>query len=228
MTGLSLLLAALAIQSPGADSLLRLATGPSEAALVIETRARPADVREAVAEGMARAARTPAAAPVELATARRLAVAYAAAWRDSFFVREVDRFAGWPANRRDVKVRADSVRRAGIAVYGRDGPRAAITVWQVARRSFVAIGDSAGAAATMGNIGAAFLVEQGLDSAFNYLGRARAWAAAVGDLRVEANAVGLLAGVAEERGDLEAARVKYAEAMALRERIMGTLIPNST
>ena len=83
-TGLFPLLAALAIQSPGADSLLRLATGPSEAALVIETRARPADVREAVAEGMARAARTPAAAPVELATARRLAVAYAAAWRDSF------------------------------------------------------------------------------------------------------------------------------------------------
>ena len=218
MTGLSFVLAALVAQSPGANSLLQLATGPSESALVVETRARPADVREAVAEGMARAARTPAAAPVELATVRRVAVAYAAAWRDSFFVREVDRFAGWPANRREVKVRADSVRRAGIAVYGRDGPRAAITVWQGARRSFVAIGDSTGAAATMGNIGAAFLVEQVLDSALNYLERARSWAAAVGDIRVEANAVGLLAGVAEERGELEAARVRYAEAMTLRER----------
>src|SRR2546421_7621376 len=39
--------------------------------------------------------------------------------------------------------------------------------------------------------------------------RARALATAVGDLRVEANAVGALAGAREERGDLSAARADY-------------------
>ncbi len=218
MTCLSLLVVSLAIQSPGADSLLRLATGPSESALIVESRERPTEVREAVAEGMARAVRRPAAAPAELAAVRRLAVAYAIVWQDSFYLREVERFAGWPENRRAVKVRADSVRRAGIAAYGRDGPLAAVAIWQQARRSSIAIGDSAGAAAVMGNIGAAFLVEGVLDSATGYLERARTMAGAIGDARVEANAVGLLAGVHEERGELEAARESYARAMALRAR----------
>jgi tetratricopeptide (TPR) repeat protein len=70
----------------------------------------------------------------------------------------------------------------------------------------------------MGNIGAAFLVERVADSAGIYLERARRTAAAVGDARVEANALGLLAGVSEERGDLAAARDRYSRAMAFRER----------
>lgn len=218
MTGCAFLLASLAMQSPGADALLRLATNPSESALVMEARARPTDVRDAVAEGLARTVRTPVAAPAQLAAVRRLAMAYALAWQDSFYLREVDRFASWPANRRAVKVRADSVRLAGVVAYGREGPLAAVAVWHQARRSSIAIGDSAGAAAVLGNIGAAFLVEGRLDSAGAYLERAAVMAHAVGDARVEANAVGLLAGVHEERGDLEAAREGYAQAMALRSR----------
>src|SRR5437016_5820955 len=54
------------------------------------------------------------------------------------------------------------------------------------------------------------------------LDRTRALATAVGDLRVEANAVGALAGAREERGDLSAARADYVHALALRDRIGDT------
>ncbi len=218
MTAFPLVLAIVALQSPGADSLRLLAQGRSGSELVLETRARPYEVREAVAEGMARAVRFPASATTELAATRRLAVAYALAWRDSFFLREVDRFAAWPGERRAAKVRADSVRRAGVSAYSRDGPQAAIALWRRALAGSMAIGDSAGVAAVLGNIGAGFLVERVADSAGLYLERARVAAAAVGDARVEANALGLLAGVSEERGDLAAARDRYSRAMALRER----------
>src|SRR6266496_23736 len=50
----------------------------------------------------------------------------------------------------------------------------------------------------------------------------RALAAAIGDLRVEANAVGALAGAREERGDLATAREYYARALTLRDRIGDT------
>ncbi|HEV8401306.1 MAG TPA: CHAT domain-containing protein, partial [Gemmatimonadales bacterium] len=55
-----------------------------------------------------------------------------------------------------------------------------------------------------------------------YLERARALAVAIGDLRVEANAVGSLAGAHEDRGDLAAARDAYAQLLALRDRIGDT------
>ena len=48
--------------------------------------------------------------------------------------------------------------------------------------------------------------------------RAR-WHAAIGDMRVEANAVGSLADLSADRGDLATARERYARALALRERI---------
>jgi len=218
VTALPLVLAALIAQSPGADTLLRLASTQSGPSLVVEARARPGEVRDGVSEAMRRAVSTPESAPQILGAARRIALAYAEAWRDSFYVRQVDQFRGWSPQRRAVKVRADSLRRAGNAAYAREGPQAAIAVWHLSRRSSLAIGDSAGSAAVLGNLGAAFLAEQMLDSAFAHLERARELAAAVGDARVEANAVGLLAGVYEERGELESARRAYARAVALRGR----------
>lgn len=213
MTGLSLLLATLTAQSPAADSLRVLALRLPASALVLEAKARPLAVREAVAEALAR---------TELEAARRLAAAHAAAWQDSFLVREVARFTAWPAARRAGKVRADSVRRAGITIYGRDGPAAAIAVWRRALARSTAIADSAGTAAVLGNIGAGFLEDSEPDSAEAYLERARALAVTVGDLRVEANAVGLLASLSEERGHVARARDGFARAIALRERIGDT------
>jgi CHAT domain-containing protein/Tfp pilus assembly protein PilF len=211
--GLCLDLALLVVQSPAADTLRSLAARLPESALVVETRARPLAVRDAVTDALARD---------DVSTAHSLAAAYATAWSDSFLVREVTRFVGWPAERRAAKVWADSARRAGVRAYGRAGPLAAIAIWRRALARAAGIPDSAGVAAVLGNIGAGFLRTGQLDSAEAYLERSRALAAAIGDLRVEANAVGTLAGERADRGDPAAAHKGYARALALRERIGDT------
>lgn len=217
-----LLLASLAPQSPTADSLRLLATQLPASALVLETRSRPLAVREAITEALAGAVKAPPVSEKEIATARKLAAAYAVAWRDSFLVREVERFAAWPPQRRAAKVQADSMRRAGVAAYGRRGPAAAIAIWRRALARAAAIDDTAGIAAVLGNIGAGFVEEGRLDSAEKYLERARAMAAAIGDTRVEANAVGSLAGASADRGNFTAAREHHTRALALRLRIGDT------
>lgn len=215
----SLVVVALAAQSPGADSLRLLAMRLPESALVVEVRSRPLPARDALTEALALSVKGNDDA---LAVARRLADAYAAAWADSFLVREVDRFARSSAGRRASKVWVDSVRRAGIAAYGRDGPRAAIRIWRRALSRAVAIRDSAGVGAVLGNIGAGLWREGRLDSAEVYLERARRTAAAIGDIRVEANALGALANVSADRGDRSGARERHTRALALRERIGDT------
>src|SRR5881396_2073118 len=201
------------LQSPASDSLRLLAIRLPPSSLVLEVRERPLSVRDAVNESLRRG---------ELDAAGKIAAAYAVAWRDSFLVREVARFAAWPAARRSVKVAVDSMRRAGIKAFGGDGPHAAVVLWRRALARATANGDSAGMAALLGNIGSGLLEDGPPDSASAYLERARALAAAIGDLRVEANAVGALAGVQEDRGDLAAARDSYARALALRDRIGDT------
>src|SRR6266550_5950539 len=201
------------LQSPASDSLRLLAVSLSPTSLVIQVRGRPLAVRDAVNESLRRG---------ELDAAGKIAAAYAIAWRDSFLVREVARFAAWPAVRQSAKVAVDSMRRAGIKAFGADGPHAAVVVWRRALSRATANGDSAGMAALQGNIGAGLLEDGQLDSATTYLERARALAVAIGDFRVEANAVGSLAGAHEERGDLAAARDAYAHSLALRDRIGDT------
>jgi len=66
-------------------------------------------------------------------------------------------------------------------------------------------------AALLGNIGAGLLEDGQPDSASSYLERARALAAVIGDLRVEANAVGGLAG-APRNGATSPARVSSTRA----------------
>jgi CHAT domain-containing protein/tetratricopeptide (TPR) repeat protein len=205
--------AALAAQSPGADSLRLLALRIPESALVLEIRSRPLAVRDAVTQALARG---------DQSAAQSLAAAYATAWSDSFLVREVARFATWPAERRAAKVWADSMRRSGVAAFGQGGPRAGMALWRRALERALAIADTAGAAALLGNLGAGFLREGRLDSAVVYLERSRLLAAAVGDIRVEANAIGTLAGARADQGDLDAARVGYARALALRDHIGDT------
>jgi len=208
-----LLVAALALQSPTADSLRALARDLPESALVSATKADPLAVREAVSDAL-RAG--------ELEAARRLGVAYAIAWEDTFLAREVARFIAWPPERRAVRLWADSVRREGIAAFGRDGADAAIAVWRLALGRARSIPDTALIAAVAGNIGVAFLHGGKLDSAQAQLDRARSLALAVGDRRVEANAVVALAGVSEDRGDLAAAGAHYFRALDLYERIGDT------
>jgi CHAT domain-containing protein/Tfp pilus assembly protein PilF len=205
-----MLLTVLATQSPAADSLRLLAARLPESALVLETRSRPLAVREAITEQLRRD---------QIPEATRLAAAYAVAWQDSFLVREVARFAGWPPERRIGKLWADSVRRAGVTAFARDGPAAAIAIWRRAWSRAASVDDSAAMAAVLGNIGAGFVEEGQPDSAERYLEQARGLALAIGDIRVEANAVGSLADLSAERGDLATARERYARALALRDRI---------
>jgi tetratricopeptide (TPR) repeat protein len=209
----ALLLAAIALQSPAADSMRQLALRLPESALVAEARARPGAAREAV---------TFALDHKDLVVAGRLSAAYAVAWSDSFLVREVARFAAWPPERQAGKAWVDSVRRTGITVYGRDGATAAIAVWRRALARAQAIGDTAAIASIHGNIGAGLLAEGRLDSAVVYLERARTLAVGVGDVRAQANALVALAGASEDAGDLAAARRGYTEARVLQERIGDT------
>jgi CHAT domain-containing protein/tetratricopeptide (TPR) repeat protein len=207
-------------QSLSRDSLRRLAPNLSDSALVLEVQARPLEVRDALTETLASSVHgPPAAREGELTLARRLAAAYAAAWHDEFLVREVDRFTRWPAERRAAKVRADSLRRAGVTAFGRDGAAAAVGIWRRALAQAAAIDDSASMAATLGNIGAGLSRDARSDSAAVYLERSRLLAVALGDVRVEANALSELAGVSENRDDVEGARQSYARAITLRTRI---------
>lgn len=215
-------LAALAVQTPAADSLRLAALRLPAPALVLEVRGQPLATREAVTEALGRSVRASATAGEELRAAQRLAAAYAAAWRDSFLVRDVARFGTWTPDRRAARVWVDSVRRAGNAAYASDGAEAAIAVWRRALSRARAAADTVGAAGVVGNIGAGFWRAGQHDSAETYLERARVLASGVGDLRVEANAVGVLANVSADRGDLAAARERYSHALALRERIGDT------
>jgi CHAT domain-containing protein len=205
--------AVLAAQSPAADSIRVLAARAPPSTLVLESRAHPLVVREAITDALHRE---------QLAEAGSLAAAYAAAWQDSFLVREVARFSGWPKERRAGKIWADSVRRAGITAFGKDGPAAAIAIWWRSLARSLSIGDTAGAAAAMGNIGAAFLEDGRADSAAFYLERARSLAHAIGDLRVEANALGSLGDLSADRGDPSSARDLYTRSLSLRQRIGDT------
>jgi len=208
-----LALLVLTAQSPAADSLRGLARTVPDSVLVAEAKATPSVAREALGEALR---------VNDLASARRLASAYAVAWQDSFLVREVRRFGTWPRERRAAKLWADSVRRAGVAAYGREGAFTAIAIWRSALARAWAIGDTALTAAVAGNIGVGFLREGELDSAGAHLAWAVTLARAVGDRRVEANAVTALGAVSEDRGDLAAARTHYTRALALHERIGDT------
>ena len=217
------LVIALAVQSPAADSLRVTAVSLPESTLVGQARARALVTREAITEALAQMATGPSAGRrEELKTAQLLAAAYAVAWRDSFLIREVARFAGWTPRQRTAKLWTDSVRRAGNAAYGRRGPPAAVAIWRGALARATTIPDSTGEAALLTNIGSGLVAEGRRDSAEVYLDRARALAAAIGDLRAEATAIGALGALHDDRGDLEGARQRYTQALGLHERIGDT------
>ena len=213
------LLAGLGAQSTQADSLAVLAARLPESALVVEARRRPADLRESIGAMFARAVEDTSDDSAHLEIARRLATAYAIAWKDSFLVREVRRFEAWPPAARRDKVRIDRIRREGNAAYGSAGAMAAIAIWKRGLAPARSIGDSAGMAALLGNVGAGWIDEQRFDSAETYLQRARSIGASLGDHRVEANALTMLAALREEQGNADGARAYYARSIEIHERI---------
>jgi CHAT domain-containing protein len=203
----------------GRDSLRRAAPRLSDSALAREARARPGELRDALRATLALVVRdTGSSSDRHLDVARRLARAHADAWGDDFLVRQVARFSAAPEVSRRSIVWGDSMRRAGNAAFGSVGPEAAIALW---RRSLPRLGiasDSAGFAATLGNIGAGYASTEQPDSAERYLGRALEIARRLGDHRVEGNALSELAGIRAARDPPEA-RVLYARAIASRDRV---------
>lgn len=208
------LLAAVLMAAPQASPLKPSAP---DTTLVTRARSHPLAVREAIADALVRAVRD--RTDDALTAAGDLAAAYALAWNDSFLVREVARFRAWPYERRSAKVRADSLRLAGVTVYGESGPQAAVAIWRQALETTSAIHDTAGSAAIAGNIGAAFSIEGPRDSADRYLRYAQLLARAVGHTRVEANAEVALGDLAMDVGDLTSASQHYRHALSLHERI---------
>ncbi|MEO5508997.1 MAG: CHAT domain-containing protein [Longimicrobiales bacterium] len=206
------------VAQPDSLHVLAARLPPAELARVI--RSRPLDVREAIAITIAAAARAPTHndRAKHLDIARRIATAYAVAWKDPFLTREVARVTAWTNARLSAKVAADSIRVVGGTAYGTAGPTAAIAIWRRSLARSIAISDTAGMAASLGNIGAALARNGNVREAAPALERSRKLAAAIGDIRAEANSVSELAGLAEEANP-GAARQYYVRAVALRERI---------
>jgi CHAT domain-containing protein len=167
---------------------------------------------------LAAAASDEAARVRHLEAADRLAIAYDSVWRDPFLRQQVTRFRRWSPGEQRRKVAADSLRLAGNTALGRDGPAAALRLWRRSLGESVALRDSAGQAATLGNIGAGFLGTGQLDSAEVYLERSRRLADVLHDYRTQGNATGSLGAVQRERGRLARARALYATAAELRPR----------
>jgi CHAT domain-containing protein/Tfp pilus assembly protein PilF len=217
------LLAAMAVQAPGtssAESLVVLSRNAPDSVLVARAHDRPDDIRDALRRLFASAAppSPDGMQAASLAAAARLAAAYAVTWRDSFLLRQVARYRSWPPAERRAKVMTDSLRRAGNDALGRKGAAAAMRLWRESLRSSLESGDTAGAAAVLGNLGRGFYDEGSLDSAEVDFDRSRDLAERIGDWRTVGNAIGNLASVSKDRGDLARARALYARAEELRER----------
>ncbi|MFN2567095.1 MAG: CHAT domain-containing protein [Gemmatimonadaceae bacterium] len=210
----------LAQSSDGADRVRARAREAGGDALVTEALERPDEIRAALTRSLALAAgsASDSARSVHLDAAERLARAYAAAWNDAFLVGQVARFRRWSPDERVAKVKVDSLRRVGNGVLGRAGPRPAIRLWRESLRGARVLGDSAGEAAALGNIGAGFYAAGELDSAAAYLARSQALAQAIGDARTAGNAMGTLASVSKDRGELRRAEELYRQSLIMRQR----------
>ncbi len=203
------------------EMLASLAGSGEQTLLVEQVRRYPDAARQALhdllRESMnATGSRSPPAGSTKsaeaLEAAGRVAQAYFVAWTDAFLLQEVRRFSEWPPADRRLKLTADSLRLAGNQAYGSDGIPAAVALWRRSLAYSERLNDEAGAAKSLGNIGAGFLATGETDSARVYLSAAYGRAAAVNDLRTAASAVTNVANLDFENGDLPAAAERYAQA----------------
>jgi len=206
-------------QTPAMDSLRALARDAPDSVLVERVRRRPVDARLAMRSLLAGGVLSDSSALVALATAGRLARAYAVAWEDSFFIRQVARFRALSSPDRQASLAADSIRRAGVSALGSRGPGAAIAEHRESLRRFEALADTAGMAAALASLGTALRVAQEYDSAAAYLARSSEFAERVRDYATLGTAIHQLGAVSEQRGEFERATELFTRARSLRERI---------
>lgn len=202
------------------DDARALPAASRDSVLAARARRQPDELRETVRRLLTKAsiAASDSSTVDALERAQQLAAAYAVAWRDSFFIRQVARFKALSSADRRAKIAADSARRTGNTALSTKGPAAAMRWWRESLRGFQLLSDSVGIAAALGNLGAGFYELQRLDSAEEYLSHSRDLAEAVGDYRTLGNAIGLLASVSKDRGDIARAAALYESASSIRER----------
>ena len=188
--------------------------------LVTQAREQPDTLRTALSRSLSNAAFAVSETErrAQILRARDLASAYAAAWNDSFFVRQVVRFEKLQPDKRKTRVIADSLRLAGNVSLGREGLPKALSLWRESFRRGVALNDTAVIAPSLVAIGAGFYINRRFDSATVYVERGKNLADRIGDLRTSGNALGILANVSKDRGDFSKAVEQYTRAAAIRAR----------
>ncbi|HVD59820.1 MAG TPA: CHAT domain-containing protein [Gemmatimonadaceae bacterium] len=218
--GLSLVVVIACVQLAHASQPPRPVTSHADAALIANARQYPDTVRESISRAFASIASANASRErdASLLRAQHLADAYAQAWSDSFFVRQLSRFAKMSRADQRSKVIADSLRLAGVAVIGSEGAPAAMKLWRESLSRASSIKDDAGIAVATMSIGAGFYRLEKLDSAEAYLNKARDLAQRVGDFRTVGNATGILASVSKSRGNVRRATDLYRRASIIRAR----------
>ncbi|KPK78989.1 MAG: hypothetical protein AMS25_14180 [Gemmatimonas sp. SM23_52] len=210
--------AATAQEPASSPDIVALLEAGDEARLLEELRARPDDAREAVARLFQRSAgANDSMDRVRLLDqAQLLARAYAQVWSDSFLVRKVEQFARWSTGERAEKLAADSLRRAGIEAYYREGPEAAIRLWERSLTVCRALDDQACQATVLGDLGAGHYALGDLDRALRYYTRSLELATAAGDHRTRGNVLGNIASVHKDRGEFAVAAEYYERALETR------------
>ena len=212
-------LSALPLQGAGAEpQVMVLLEAGQEAKLLDVVRERPDEVREALANFFQLSAQSPR--PQErvqrILQAEQLARLYERSWSDSFFISGVEQFRRWSTDERAAKLEADSLRRTGAEAFYREGPEAAIRTWERSLGQYRAVGDLAGQAAALGNLGAGYYAMGRLERALRHYTRSLELAEAAGDHRTRGNALGNIASVYKDRGEYALAAEFYGRALEVR------------
>ena len=203
------------------DELSALARDGADSDLVQRVRKQPDEAREALRSYLVGAAvgTSDSLRVASLAAANRIAGAVAAAWRDSFPLRQVARFGGLSPAQRQATVQADSVMEAGRAAFAGEGHNVAMRLLRDALGRFEGLADTSGMAAGVSGLGNGFYDIQEYDSAVAYLTRAGNLAQRIGDLRVVGGVLLRLGQVHWKQGDLGSAADSLARARQVFERI---------
>ncbi len=189
-----------------------------EAKLLDVARKRPDEVREALANLFQLSVQSPHSEERvhRILQAEQLARLYERAWSDSVFIYRVEQFRRWSTDERAAKLEADSLRRTGGEAFYSEGPEAAIRLWERSLGQYRAVGDVAGQAAALGNLGAGYYAMRRLDRALRHYTRSLELAEAAGDHRTRGNALGNIASVYKDQGEYALAAEFYGRALEVR------------
>ena len=212
-------LSALPLQGASAEpQVIVLLEAGQEAKLLDVVQERPDEVREALANLLQLSAQSPRSQErvQRILQAEQLARLYERGWSDSFFISGVEQFRRWSTDERAAKLEADSLRRIGAEAFYREGPEAAIRTWERSLGQYRAVGDLAGQAAALGNLGAGYYAMGRLERALRHYTRSLELAEAAGDHRNRGNALGNIASVYKDQGEYALAAEFYGRALEVR------------